>query len=189
MAETMTRRSAWPFAAFTAGAAVSLLLGVYGARHEPTFQPITTFGLGSMIEMKVVLSTAVGLLAIAQVVTALWVYGVLRLRVPRWLGRAHRVTGVVTVLVSLPVAYHCLWSLGFQAGELTPLRVVVHSVAGCLVYGALVAKVIAVHARRAPGWLLPVAGGLLFTTIVTVVWTSAVWYVGENGWPSGAGYP
>jgi len=65
---------------------------------------------------------------------------------------------------------------------------VVHSVAGCAVYGALVVKVVAVHARRGPGWLLPVAGGLLFATLIGVVLTSAVWYLGQNGWPSGAGY-
>jgi len=46
--------------------------------------------------------------------------------------------------------------------------------------------VIAVRTRSAAGWLLPVAGGLLFAAVVLVVWTSAVWYLGEFGWPGGS---
>ena len=37
-------------------------------------------------------------------------------------------------------------------------RVAVHSLAGCFLYGAFVAKVLLVHSRRLPGWALPVAG-------------------------------
>jgi Family of unknown function (DUF6529) len=174
-----------PLTAFVAGGVVSLLLGVYGAQHQPTLRPITTFGFGSMFEMKVYLATVVGVLAVGQVVGALWLYGKLGIRAPSWLGLAHRASGGLAILISLPVAYHCLWALGFQSGGGTSTRVLVHSVAGCAVYGALVVKVVAVRARSAPGWLLPVAGGLLFATLVCVIWTSAVWYVGESGWPTG----
>ena len=52
------------------------------------------------------------------------------------------------------------------------------------VLGAAVVKVVAVRSRRAPGWFLPVAGALLFSLLVTSVLTSAVWYVGEQGWPT-----
>jgi hypothetical protein len=31
------------------------------------------------------------------------------------------------------------------------------------------------------------AGGLLFTLLVVVL-TSAVWYIGEKGWPTAGGY-
>jgi hypothetical protein len=41
-----------------------------------------------------------------------------------------------------------------------------------------------VKSRRAPGWFLPVAGAVLFTLLVGVVLTSAVWYVAQEGWPS-----
>lgn len=178
-----------PLTAFVAGGIVSLLLGVYGTQHQPTFKAITTFGFGSMFEMKVYLASAVGVLAVGQLVGALWLYGKLGIQAPSWLGMAHRASGTLAILISLPVAYHCLWSLGFQSGGPTPTRVLVHSVAGCAVYGALVVKVVAVRARSAPGWLLPVAGGLLFAAVVCVVWTSAVWYIGENGWPGGgSGY-
>jgi hypothetical protein len=135
-----------------------------------------------MFEMKVVLAIAVGVLALLQVVGALWLYGKLGIEAPSWLGMAHRASGTLAVLISLPVAFHCLWSLGFQSDGGVPNRVLVHSVAGCAVYGAIIVKVVAVRAKSAPGWMLPVAGGLLFATIVIVVWTSAVWYVGENGW-------
>ena len=42
-------------------------------------------------------------------------------------------------------------------------------------------QVIAVRSRRAPGWFLPVAGGLLFALLIGVVLTSAVWYIGVKG--------
>jgi len=48
--------------------------------------------------------------------------------------------------------------------------------------------VVAVRAKRAPGWLLPVAGGLLFTLFVGVVLTSAVWYYANYGLPDSNGY-
>jgi hypothetical protein len=73
-------------------------------------------------------------------------------------------------------------------GTEVPLRTVVHGVLGCAVTGAIVVKVVAVRSRRAPGWFLPVAGGLLFALLVVVVLTSAVWYIDENGWPSSGGY-
>ena len=47
---------------------------------------------------------------------------------------------------------------------------------------------VAVRSRRAPGWFLPVAGGLLFALLIGVVLTSAVWYIGANGWPGSGGY-
>lgn len=188
MANTVSSKMVVPLAAFVAGGTVSLLLGVYGAQHEPTFKPITTFGFRSLFEMKVDLAIAVGILAVLQVVGALWLYGKLGVQAPSWLGKAHRASGAIAIVISLPVAFHCLWSLGFQSGGPTPTRVLVHSVAGCAVYGALLVKVVAVRSKTAPGWLLPVAGGLLFATLICVVWTSAVWFVGENGWPDGSNY-
>ncbi len=188
----MTRNAApgvvAPVSAVAAGGLVSLLLGVYGAAHEPTFEAVATFGFGSMISMKVYLSLAVVVLALGQVVGALWLYGRLPLAAPAWLGNAHRGSGVLAILLSLPVAYHCLWSLGFQSGGQTPLRVVAHGILGCLVYGVLVVKVFAVRSRSAPGWLLPVVGGVLFAVLVAVVWTSAGWYLQSVGWPDGGGY-
>lgn len=194
MAEATAQKSwAIPLGAFAAGAVVALLLGVFGVVHEPTLTGTTTLGFGTVIEMKVVVSTAIGVLAVLQVVGALWMYGKLGTAAPSWVGTAHRVSGAVTLLLSVFVGYHCLWALGLESGRLdngekVPLRTVVHGVLGCAVFGAAIVKVVAVRSRRAPGWLLPVAGGLLFALLVLVVLTSAVWYVGAHGWPSTDGY-
>ena len=160
-----------------------MLLGVYAKVHDPTGETISTFGLGSMIRMKVILGSVVAVLALGQLVGALWLYGKLGVKAPPWLGTAHRLSGLLAVIVSLPVAFHCLWSLGFQSYD---TRVLVHSVVGCVVYGAVVIKVMAVRSHGAPGWFLPVAGGLLFTALILVTLTSAGWFVSEFGWP-GAG--
>jgi Family of unknown function (DUF6529) len=162
------------------GVAVSVALGVVGRTHEPVSQGIT-LGFGSVLQMKVWFALVVGALAILQGLTALWMYGKLGLPTPRGLGAVHRATGAIAILVSLPVAYNCLWSLGFSSFN---TRVLAHSILGCLVYGVFVTKIIALHSRSTPGWLLPLAGGLLFTVIVAVVLTSAVWYVSANGLPT-----
>ena len=194
MADTTAQKSlAVPLAAFAAGAVVALLVGVFGTVHDPTLDGTTTLGFRTVIEMKVVVSTVIGVLAVLQVVGALWMYGKLGIRAPSWLGTAHRISGIIALVLAVFVAYHCLWALGLESGRLengekVPTRTVVHGVLGCAVIGAVVVKVAAVRSKRAPGWFLPVAGGLLFALLVLVVLTSAVWYVDEKGWPTSGGY-
>jgi len=178
-----------PLTAFAVGAVVAILVGVFGRVHDPTLDGTTTLGYPTVLAMKTVVSTVIGVLAVVQVVGALWMYGKLGVRAPSWLGTAHRATGVLAVLLSVFVAYHCLWALGLEIGTLpdgqqVSARSTVHGVLGCAVVGALVVKVVAVRSRRAPGWFLPVAGGLLFALVVLVVLTSAGWYIGEKGWPT-----
>ena len=193
MADATARETlAIPLSAFAAGAVVALLLGVFGVVHEPTLGGTTTLGFDTVIGMKVVVSTAIGVLAVLQVVGALWLYGKLGIAAPSWLGTAHRISGTVALLLSVFVGYHCLWALGlesgrFEDGQKVPLRTVLHGVLGCVVFGAVVVKVVAVRSRRAPGWMLPVAGGLLFALLILVVLTSAGWYVNARGWPSTGG--
>lgn len=127
--------------ALLGGALLSLLLGVYGAKHEPTTQVITTLGFGNLIEMKVWLAVATGVLGLLQLGGALWMYGRFRVAAPSWVGIAHRACGYLALLVSLPVAYSCLWALGFQYSD---ARVLTHSLVGCAFYGAFVVKVAAV---------------------------------------------
>jgi len=170
--------------AIAAGAAVSVALGVYGSRHQPTGSAIFTFGFGSMIAMKVSLAVLAGVLALVQLTTALWMYGKLGRPAGRAVSITHRLSGATAVLVSLPVAYQCLWSLGFQSYD---TRVLVHSLVGCLFYGAFVTKILALRSTAGPGWLLPLAGGLLLTAIVLVVTTSAGWYLTTVGLPTGGG--
>jgi Family of unknown function (DUF6529) len=185
---TPTRGMAIPLTGFAAGAVAALLVGVFGSVHDPTLAGTTTFGFGSVIDMKVVLSVAVGVLAVLQILGAFWMYGALGIKAPAWLGTAHRISGATAVVLTVVVAYHCLWALGLVSGTMAngqPVakRTVAHGLLGCAVIGAVVVKMVAVRSRRAPGWYLPVAGGLLFAVLMGTVMTSAVWYIDAVGWP------
>jgi plastocyanin len=92
----------------------------------------------------------------------------------------HRGSGAAAILISLPVAYHCLFAYGFRDVD---ARTVVHSAAGCFLYGAFVAKVAIVRSKQLPGWMLPVAGGTLLTTIVVLWYSTAVWYFNDYDLP------
>lgn len=172
-------------AAIVAGALVAVALGVYGSVHEPTGRGTFTLGFVSVVAMKVWLASVAGLLGLVQVATALWFYGRLGRPAPPVVAVVHRANGALVVLLTLPVAYDCLWSFGFQAYD---TRTLVHSLLGCLLYGALVTKLVVLHGPATSGWLLPAAGGLLFTVLVGVVLTSSVWYLVEVGVPTGGGY-
>ncbi len=82
--------------------------------------------------------------------------------------------------MTIPIALHCLIAYGVQ---LTSARVAVHSLAGCFLYGAFVAKVLLVHTRRLPGWVLPVAGGTLAVTVAVLWYSSALWYYNGSQLP------
>ena len=193
MADTAEQKSiAVPLGAFAAGAVIALLLGVFGKVHDPTTDATTTLGFDTVLGMKVVVAVAIGVLAIGQVIGALWIYGKLGIKAPSWIGTAHRISGTVALLLTVFVGYHCIWVLGLQSGTVhneyetfeVGTRTVIHGVLGCVVFGAVVVKVVAVRSKRAPGWFLPIAGGLLFAVLIAVVLTSAGWYLNEKGWPS-----
>jgi hypothetical protein len=171
---TSRRSTTYLLPPLAAGAVVAVLLGVYGRVHQPTGQAIYTGPFASMITMKVWLAAIALGLALVQLFSALWMYGRLPWPAPDWIGAFHRGTGSLAFIVTLPVAFHCLWALGFQgAGP----RVLAHSLFGCLFYGAFVAKVLTLTSRRVPGWALPWVAGLLFTALVAAILTSAGWYL------------
>lgn len=166
------------------GGAVSLALGVYGRSHTPTGEQILHIGFPDTLTMKAWLATAVIVLVVAQIASAMWMFGRLpRLGpAPAWAAPAHRWTGTAAFLLTLPVAYHCLWALGFQ--DRTP-RVLTHSIAGCAFYGAIATKLLVLRSDRIPRWALPVAGSLL-VGILTVIWlTSALWFFTDIELPPG----
>jgi hypothetical protein len=171
------RRTAYLLVPLGVGALVSIALGVYGRVHTPTGQAVFTGPFPSMIAMKVGLTTIALVLALVQLASALWMYGKLRVPAPRWVGAFHRGTGSLAFIVTLPVAFHCLWSIGFAT---IGARAILHSLLGCLFYGAFVAKVLTVTSRRVPGWALPWIGGMLFTALVAVGLTSAGWYFASS---------
>jgi hypothetical protein len=165
------------------GAAISVGLGVYGNVHDPTGQSIFSLVFTKTINMKAWFATAAALFAVFQLLSAVQIYG--KIGVPRtmptWLPLAHRVSGSITYLLAVPVAYHCLWALGFQD---TDTRVLLHSIAGCFFFGAFAAKVIVVEWKAMPAWALPVAGGTVFSVLVVIWLTSALWFFKEFGFPS-----
>jgi Family of unknown function (DUF6529) len=166
----------------TLGAMVALSLGIYGNVHEPASDLSITLGFKDTITMKVWLATIATLLAVFQLFSALWMYGKLPLRDgPAWLGAAHRVSGRLAFLFSLPVAYHCLYQLAFQD---TTTRVLAHSLLGCAFYGAFAVKVVVVRSHSLPGVALPLAGGALFPILVATWLTSGLWFISNNGFPS-----
>jgi Family of unknown function (DUF6529) len=167
--------------AFLVGAAVAVFLGVYGRVHDPTGETVATLFFDDQITMKVWFATAAALCAVVQVGSALRLYGKVGSGPsPSWLGDVHRLSGTLAFLFTLPVAYHCLWSIGFSSDPGFN-RVFLHSVAGCLFYGAFAAKVLVVRSRGLPGWALPAVGGLVFTALVGAWFTSAFWFFDTQG--------
>jgi hypothetical protein len=164
------------------GAAVALTLGIYSNVHDPASDLGITLGFSNTITMKVWLATIALGFAVLQALSALWMYGKLPLGAPPdWLGTAHRISGRLAFLISLPVAYHCLYQLGFQHSN---ARVLAHSSLGCLFYGAFASKVVVVRSRNLPRVALPLAGGLTFAIFVCVWLTSGLWYINKFGFPS-----
>ncbi|KAB2973580.1 hypothetical protein F8R89_17145 [Streptomyces sp. SS1-1] len=143
--------------------------GLFGARYDDA------------MEFKARLGSALLGLALVQLLLAAWMYGVLpgSRPAPRAVPLAHRVTGLLAFLLSVPIAYHCLSAYGI---ETTSPRVAIHSVTGCVLYGAFAAKVVVVRSRRFPGWTLPLGGGLLFCAIALLWYTAALWQL--NGFDS-----
>ena len=162
MADTETaapKSMAVPLGAFAAGAVVALLLGIFGKVHDPSLDGTTTLWFDTVIGMKVVVSVVIGVLAIGQVIGALWIYGKLGIKAPSWLGIAHRISGTIALLLAVFVGYHCIWVLGLQSGTVdngseppfeVGARTLIHGVLGCAVFGAVVVKVVAVRSKRAP---------------------------------------
>jgi Family of unknown function (DUF6529) len=166
----------------TVGGLVALSLGIYGSVHDPASDLSITLGFANTMSMKVWLATLSLLFALVQAGSALWLYGRLPLDdPPDWLGGVHRISGRLAFLVSLPVAYHCLYQLAFQD---TTTRVLLHSMLGCAFYGAFAVKVVIVRTPALPGIALPLAGGMVFSVLVATWLTSGLWFITQNGFPS-----
>jgi len=171
----------WALAAATlAGVAVAAALGAYADAHPGDGAQLLTLWFSSMLEMKAWLATAAAALLVVQLASALAMYGRLPgvRAAPGWVAMVHRWTGVVAFGLTLPVAFACVWSLGFEDD---PARVLVHSVAGCLFYGVFTVKMLALRVRGLPPLVLPVLGGLVVALLALVWSTSALWYLAGGG--------
>jgi hypothetical protein len=173
-------RRALPLLAFLLPVAVAAGIYAFGRTYSPNYAN-ALFGVHGTDTpvLKARLGTALLGMALVQLVLGLWAYGRLpgARRVPRHVPAAHRAVGWLAFLLSLPIAYHCLTTYGFQR---TSTRVALHSITGCLLYGAFTAKVLLVRTHRLPGWTLPLAGAALLTAIALLWYTAALWVL--NGY-------
>lgn len=166
------------FLALSVGLSVIVVLGVYGRVHEPQFFAFNVAGFSSGTAAKAWIATVAFVLALVQIFSALVMYGKLPITAPSWIGTLHRWSGRLAVLASVPVAVHCLYALGFQSGS---PRVLIHSIFGCVFYGAFTAKMIVLQRPKSPGWALPLLGGTVFTGL-TVLWlTASLWFFTTSG--------
>jgi hypothetical protein len=149
------------------------------ASVESTYTDIMESIFSSTIAGKAWFATAAVLFAIVQVLTAARIFGHLQgvVRIaPPVVNRVHRWSGRLAFLCTLPVAFHCIFILGFDS---TDSRTLAHSIVGSFVYGVFAVKIFFVHDRDHPRWTLPLVGGTLFAVIVTLWATSAYWYFTE----------
>ncbi|HEY2224364.1 DUF6529 family protein [Actinomycetospora sp.] len=160
------------------GFALAVLLGVYGRLHEPGAVAVDIAGFSGPAYVKAWLTTVATLLAVVQLVSALNMYGRIGHASPSWVPAVHRWTGRLAVLVTVPVVVHCLYAFGF---EYDSPRVLVHSLAGCLFYGAFATKMLSLPRRDLPGWTLPVVGGVVFSALVALWLTAALWLFTTRG--------
>jgi hypothetical protein len=141
-----------------------------------SYSDLMTTVFSTPIEAKAWFASAAVFLAVLQVSTAARMWGHLKgvVALPdAVVGPVHRWSGRLAFLCTLPVAFHCVFILGFQT---TDLRVTIHSILGSFVYGVFVVKVLFVRNHSYPGWVLPVAGGTLFATLASLWLTSSLWY-------------
>ena len=166
----------WLAAPLAAFALVALTAGLL-ADHDPRSKGYFRLFFEDPIHLKAGFATAVVMLACFQLFTAAWIFRKLPWSKPAWVNPVHRWSGRLAFVLTLPVAYHCIFKLGFQDPS---TRVLAHSLFGCAVFGAFASKVTIVRLHNFPRWVLPTAGGLLFAVLVGVWWTSAVWLYGQN---------
>lgn len=166
------------------GAAVSVMAGVYGSVHDPAGQQTISLFFSNTLSFKAWTTTLILLLACGQVYSALRMWGKVSFprQMPPWFADVHRLSGTLAFALSLPVAFHCLWALGFEP-DFSELRRFAHSLLGCLFYGIFAAKVTLVRSHGAPSWALPVVGGLVFTTLVAIWLTTSLWFFNTVGFP------
>jgi mono/diheme cytochrome c family protein len=166
----------WVAAPLLAFALASLTAGLL-AHHEPRSKGYFRLFFSDPLHLKAGFATAAAVLACFQLFTAAWIFRKLPWQKPVWVNPVHRWSGRLAFACTLPVAYHCIFKLGFRSPD---NRVLAHSLFGCAVYGAFASKVTIVRLHRFPRPVLPLAGGLLFAVLIGVWYTSAIWLYTRN---------
>ncbi|HVD25441.1 MAG TPA: DUF6529 family protein [Gaiellaceae bacterium] len=143
---------------------------------ESRYIDLVTSVFSTPIAFKAWFATAAALFAVVQVLTGARIFGKLTGIVPvppPRVNRIHRWSGRLAILCTLPVAFHCIFILGFQTDG---ARVLIHSLLGTFIYGVVAIKLFFVHDRDHPRWTLPLVGGTLFTVLALLWSTSSLWY-------------
>jgi hypothetical protein len=146
------------------------------ASVESAYTDLVTSVFSAPIAFKAWFATAALFFGVVQVATGARIFGRLQAVVPvapPRVNRIHRWSGRIAILCTLPVAFHCIFILGFQTSD---ARVFAHSLIGSFIYGVFVVKVWFVRDRDHPRWVVPIAGGTLFTVLVALWSTSSLWY-------------
>ncbi len=133
-AESPTR--AWLTIPALAFALVALTVGLVARQtvQSPYSTPFFHLFFSDTIHMKVWLVSLALALCLGQLLTAPRIYELLRFPPPgRFYNLVHRWSGRTAIVLTVPVAYHCIFLLGFGTSD---LRVYVHSLLGSAIYGA-----------------------------------------------------
>jgi hypothetical protein len=164
---------------FLIGCVVALTIGLYGKLHHATGIAVSVAGFSSPGSVKAWLATVAAVLALVQVGSALVMYGkVPRVSAPSWIGGLHKWSGRIAFIAAVPVAVHCVYALGFASYS---TRVLIHSILGCLFFGAFTVKMLVLPKRGVPGWVLPVLGAVVFAALILIWFTSAYWFFSTFG--------
>jgi hypothetical protein len=169
------------------GIGLAAVAGLYafGTQHTPDYGTSLFGQIGpDTLPLKSWLATALLALAAVQLTLALRIYGRLPTSAPggRPVTTTHRTIGVVAILLTLPIAYHCALAYGIQTHVDT--RIAVHSIVGCFLYGVIVAKLLIVRLDPLARWILPIAGGTVVVLVAVLWYTSALWYFNDYSLPA-----
>ena len=97
------------------GTLVAVTVGVI-AKTQQSDSPSGYFDLffSDPIHLKAWFATAAALLGCVQLFTAAWIFRKLPLHKPPIVNVIHRWSGRLALVCTLPVAYHCIFKLGFH---------------------------------------------------------------------------
>lgn len=159
-----------------AGVVVSSGLALYAAVHDPTGRGLAFVSSTSVDDVKRVLTAVAVVALLAQI--ALGLRLVARAGPAPAAGQddphavarqVERLLGTVAFACTIPVAFHCLWALGAQGGD---LPVLLHSTFGIVGYGVWTARTLAVRAGPAAAVAVPGLGVALGMAVVIVAATA-----------------
>jgi hypothetical protein len=169
-----TTRTSWLLLPILLGALISVGLGAYGTRHAGRSIVVGVSGFENLARTKAWMAAIVGVLALVQLLSALVLYGKIKaIGSPSWIAPLHRWSGRFAFFTAVVIGVFCLYGVGFQTHT---ARTAVHSALGCLFFGVFTIKMLVLTKRGLKGWILPVAGGVVFTVLAAAVATSSLWY-------------